>query len=118
MKRILLLFLMCVIYERCFGILAPLSNFEEPLFQICSSKDLQIQQIDQQIKELKEMKRGYEARALRHENQADRLQFDDRTYLEMRRHNQLAAENKAKADAVQKEIDRLEQEKAKILHRS
>ncbi len=81
-----------------------------------SEKELRLQKIDQQIEELQEMKRGFEARALRHENQADRLQFDDRTYLEMRRHNQLADENKAKANAVQKEIDRLEQERAKILN--
>jgi hypothetical protein len=60
------------------------------------------------------MKRGFEARALRHENQAERLQFDDQAYLETRRHNQLAEENRAKAAAVQKEIDRLQSEKKKI----
>lgn len=78
-------------------------------------KEAQVQQIDQQIQELEEMKRGFEARALRHEDQADRLQFDDQTYLETRRHNQLAAENRAKAAAVQKEIDRLQAEKNKLL---
>ena len=78
-------------------------------------KDSQIQLIDQQIQELEDMKMGFEARALRHEDQADRLQFDDQTYLEMRRHNQLAAENRAKAAAVQKEIDRLQSEKNKLL---
>ena len=61
------------------------------------------------------MKRGYESRALRHENQAERLQFEDQAYLETRRHNQLADENRAKAAAVQKEIDRLEAEKKRLL---
>lgn len=77
--------------------------------------DPRVQQIDQQISELQEMKRGYESRALRHENQAERLQFDDQTYLETRRHNELAAENRAKAAAVQKEIDRLQEERKKLL---
>jgi hypothetical protein len=78
------------------------------------SSNPQVQQIDQQIQELEDMKRGFEARALRHENQAERLQFDDQAYLETRRHNQLAEENRAKAAAVQKEIDRLQSEKKKI----
>jgi hypothetical protein len=73
-----------------------------------------VQQIEKQITELENMKRGYEARALRHENQAERLQFDDQTYLETRRHNELAEENRAKAAAVQKEIDRLQEEKRKL----
>jgi hypothetical protein len=73
-----------------------------------------VQQIDQQIQELQDMKRGYEARALRHENQAEYLQFDDQTYLETRRHNQLAEENRAKAAAVQEQIDKLQAEKKKL----
>lgn len=80
-----------------------------------SSNDQQIEKLDQQIQELEAMKRGYEARALRHEDQADRLQFDDQTYLEMRRHNQLAAENRAKAAAIQKEINRLKEQRNKSL---
>lgn len=82
--------------------------------EIAVSNQPTVEQIDQQIKELQEMKRGFEARALRHEDLADQLQFDDKTYLETRRHNQLAAENRAKAAAVQKEIDRLEAERASV----
>src|SRR5579859_3592707 len=74
-----------------------------------------IQQIDQQIEELQDMKKGYESRARRHEDQAQRLQFEDRAVLETRRHLDLAEENRAKAEAVQKEIDRLEAERAKLL---
>ena len=81
-----------------------------------SQKETLINQIDAQIQELEEMKRGFEARATFHEDQANRLQFDDQTYLETRRHNQLADENRAKAAATQKEIDRLEAEKAKLLN--
>src|SRR5271156_5871010 len=61
----------------------------------------QVQEIDRQISELKAMKRGFEARALRHEDYAQRLQFEDRAVLETRRHLELADENRAKADRVQ-----------------
>ena len=79
------------------------------------SQNPRIQQIDLEIQQLEDMKRGYESRALRHENQAERLHFEDQAYLETRRHNQLADENRAKAAAVQKEIDRLEAEKKRLL---
>lgn len=79
-----------------------------------SSKSEQIQQIDGEIKELEEMKRGYEARALRHENQAEYLQFDQQAVLETRRHLQLAQENKNKAELVQEQVDRLNEKKLKL----
>ena len=63
--------------------------------------------IDEEILELEKMKRGYEARALRHQDQAIRLQFNQEWNLEMRRHLELADENLEKAALVQKEIDRL-----------
>ena len=81
-----------------------------------SQKETQVQHIETQIHELEEMKRGYEAKAIFHEDQATRLQFDDQTYLDTRRHNQLAEENRAKAAATQKEIDRLKSEKHKLLN--
>ncbi|MES2273967.1 MAG: hypothetical protein V4487_07225, partial [Chlamydiota bacterium] len=56
-----------------------------------------LQEIDQQIRELEGMKRGFESRALRHENLAEYLQFDDKANLETRRHLQIAEENRAKA---------------------
>lgn len=73
------------------------------------------QQIDQQIEQLQDMKRGFEARALRHENMAEWLQFDDKANLETRRHIQIAEENKQKAAAVQREIDRLQKEKQSLI---
>lgn len=78
-------------------------------------RDSQAKLIDQQIQELENKKLGYEGRALLHEDKAQQLQFNDESYLEARRHNQLADENRAKAEAIQKEIDRLQAEKDKIL---
>lgn len=75
----------------------------------------QVEEIDRKISELRSMKRGYEARALRHEDQAQRLQFEDRAVLETRRHNELADENRQKADKIQQEIDRLQAERRKLL---
>jgi len=75
----------------------------------------QVEEIDRQISELEAMKRGFEARALRHDDQAQRLQFEDRAVLETRRHSELADENRAKAERVQQEIDRLRAERLKLL---
>ncbi|MBI3508321.1 MAG: hypothetical protein HY069_01610 [Chlamydiia bacterium] len=77
----------------------------------------EVEQIDQQIEQLQDKKRGYEARALRHEDYIQRLQFDDRAYLEMRRHGQLADENRARAAQMQEEIDRLQAKKQQILEK-
>lgn len=78
----------------------------------------QLDEIERQIAELEAMKRGFEARALRHEDQAQRLQFEDRALLETRRHIELANENRAKADRVQQDIDRLKIERGKLLQTS
>lgn len=78
----------------------------------------QIEQIDAQIKELKDMKRGYEARAIRAENQADRLQFEEHFVLETRRYYRIADENRAKAAKIQEEIDRLETERSELVKKN
>ena len=78
----------------------------------------QIEQIDAQIKELKEMKRGYNARAIRAEDQADRLQFEDHFVLETRRYYRIAEENRAKAAKIQEEIDRLEAQESRAVKKS
>lgn len=75
----------------------------------------QIREIDAMIEDLEEQKRGYEGRALRQENQAQRLQFSDQEYLTAKRYWQQADQNRAKAKAVQEKIDRLKIEKQKIL---
>jgi uncharacterized protein YxeA len=75
----------------------------------------EIAQIEAQIEELKQKKRGFEGRAIRAENQADRLQFEDQFLLETRRYYQIAEENRKKARIVQEEIDRLEAKKMQLL---
>lgn len=90
------------------------------VFSFCSAVSVQneakIDSIDQQIQELQDKKHGFEGKAIFHEDQADRLQFNDNTFLETRRHFQLAEENRAKAQAVQQEIDRLQLERSKFLN--
>ena len=78
----------------------------------------QVAEIDDQIQELEAMKRGYISKALRHEDQAERMQFEDRTWLEARRHWQLAEENREMAARIQVEIDRLKVRRLEILRRN
>ena len=78
----------------------------------------EIADIDSQILELEGIKRGYEAAALRHEDQAERLQFRSNEWLETRRHLELAAENREMAKRVQEEIDALKQRRMRLLRSS
>jgi hypothetical protein len=80
-----------------------------------NSRTVQIEQIDAQISELENKKRGFEARALKHENYAEYLQFDQQAVLETRRHLQLADENRAKAARVQLEINKLQVRKQRLV---
>ncbi|EKD86216.1 MAG: hypothetical protein ACD_37C00407G0001 [uncultured bacterium] len=82
-------------------------------FSISQSEE--VQQIDAEIQELELMKKGYESRALRHENQAEYLQFDQRAVLETRRHLQIAEEERGKAAFVQEQIDQLKEKKRRIV---
>ena len=82
-----------------------------------SKLDLQIQQIDEEIAELKQMKRGYESRALRHENLGEMMQFESKYTLEMRAHYELAEQNREIAAKIQADIDRLEAKKRDLLIR-
>jgi hypothetical protein len=82
-----------------------------------NQKQEQVDAINDQIEELQDMKRGFEGRALRHENMAEYLQFDQRAVLETRRHLQLAEENRQKAAKVQEQIDFLMEKKKKILEK-
>lgn len=78
----------------------------------------QVEKIDVQIEQLKEIKRGFEGRALRAENQADRMQFDDQYRLETRRYYLIAEENRDKAAQIQKEINRLQEEKSRKIDKA
>ena len=79
-----------------------------------ASNSVEIEKIDSQIHQLVEMKRGYDSRALKHENMAEYLQFDQEAVLETRRHLQLADENRNKAALVQEQIDRLNAKKQQL----
>jgi len=87
------------------------------LFFFLLASNADIVEIDAKIQELTEMKRGYEARALRHENQAERLQFEDKAFLEARRHIELAQENRQKAAVIQEQIDQLQEKKETLLRK-
>lgn len=78
------------------------------------SRSEEIQQIDAQIEDLQEVKRGYNARALRFENLAEYQQFDDQAQLETRRFFKLAEENRNRAELAQKKIDLLEARKKEL----
>lgn len=79
-----------------------------------SSSSEEAQRIDAKIQQLGEMKKGYEARALRHETQAEYLQFDQQALLETKRHLELARENRDKAALIQEQIDRLSEQRRKL----
>ena len=107
-------------------------SFKRALFLICSFSlvfwslfalpsgnqkvSAQVQQIDDEILELEDMKRGYESRALKHESMAEYLQFEQQAVLETRRHLQLADENREKAAKVQERIDFLQAKKRDLLN--
>lgn len=79
-----------------------------------ASNAAEVQKIDVEIQELEDMKRGYEAKALKHDDTATYLQFDTEAVLETRRHIQLAEENRNKAALVQERIDRLKARRAEL----
>ncbi len=91
-----------------------LSLFLCAIFCLSASSADRINQINQEILELQNMKRGYEARAIKQENMIEYLQFNDQTNLETKRLIQISKENREKARIVQEKIDALEQEKAKL----
>lgn len=79
-----------------------------------ASNSVEIQKIEGEIKQLEEMKRGYESKALKHDDMATYMQFDSKAVLETRRHLQMAEENRNKAALVQQQIDRLNAKKQQL----
>ena len=80
------------------------------------TKPSELHQVDRQIFHLRAQKRGYEARALRHEALANRLQFQSSQLLKARQHWAIAEKNRAIAKKIQQEIDRLEKRKQQLLN--
>lgn len=89
------------------------------LYAQCNPSDPVVEErvadIDDEILDLEEKKRGYDAAVLRHEDQAERLQYEERNYLESRRHVELAEENRAMSKRLEAEIRRLKDERMRIL---
>jgi hypothetical protein len=107
-----------VLYSLPVGHPSPLPisyQFPKP---ITPNTQAELQEIDDQIRELEDMKRGFLAKMLRHQDQAERLQFRERYYLEARRHMELAEENRQAAEQIQVEIDRLKQRRRQILEKN
>ncbi len=78
------------------------------------SKGDSIKEIDEKINKLKELKKGYEAKAIRHVNQAQILQFTQGELQTAKRHWKLAEDNRKIAVRIQKEIDELQVKKKKL----
>lgn len=70
--------------------------------------------LNHKIEELGEIKRGFESKAVYHEEQAQRLQFVEGQLLWAQKHARAAERYSQAADKVQEEIDRLERERAEI----
>jgi hypothetical protein len=77
----------------------------------------EIDQIDVQIQKLRGMKLGYEAKAIRQENQAQRLQFMNNELSTSKKLWRLADANRAAAQKIQEEIDKLHIKKAQLLEK-
>lgn len=75
----------------------------------------EIDDINRKIAELEDMKKGYEARAIKHANTADRLQFIEGQLQLAKKHWKLSAESKKIAEKIQTQIDELEAQKQQIL---
>src|SRR3989304_5244708 len=89
--------------------------YQEEIEEKDLSKLNDIDSIDSEIKDLEDLKRGYLSQAVKHENQAQRLQFIEGQLQYAKRNWKVAAEYKRKARRVQKEIDLLRERKEYLL---
>jgi hypothetical protein len=80
-----------------------------------STKQTRIEALDAQIEELEEVKRGFEGKALKQEDQAQYLQFNNKALLEQRQHIEWAEEYRARAADTQARIDKLKAQREKLL---
>jgi len=86
-------------------------------YESSAEKQNEISIIDNKIEELEGMKRGYEAKALNHANQADRLQFMEGQLQTAKKHWKLADDNRRIATQIQKQIDELKIQKMDLQKR-
>lgn len=76
--------------------------------------DAEIESINKKIAELEEMKKGYEAKAIKHANNGERLQYIEGQLQIAKKHWKLAEEYKKIVEKIQVEIDELKAKKLKI----
>ena len=79
--------------------------------------DQEIDTINQEIERLEEVKVGFEAKALRHESAANRLQFQQGQYIIAKKHWEQAEINRLAAKKVQEQIDALKKRKKSLLQK-
>jgi hypothetical protein len=85
--------------------------------EIAQSENWQeeLQQINKQLDDLKDLRDRYDASATRHENDAMRWQFEQNLKQESRRAYKQAELDRAAEKKIQVQIDELEARKAEIL---
>jgi len=111
MKRVLYTFVFCAL------ILNPLySNSSNPNFSNSSNKEIDLKNINSQIRSLENLKDYYLAKATRLRNRADRLQFNSREdgLPEAQKYWNLADKYDRMADQIQDEIDKLKAEEKSV----
>jgi hypothetical protein len=91
--------------------------FAETLYQKndCKTK---IEDLDMQIKYLEDLKLGLEGRAIRYENQAQRLQFDKDQLLEAKRFWNMADQNRKAAAELEQKIQEKKKERQQVIEKN
>lgn len=74
-----------------------------------------IEEIDREIQYLEDLKRGLDGRAIRYENQAQRLQFDQEQLIEAKRFWNMAEQNKKASAELEQKIKEKRIERQHIL---
>ena len=105
-KILLVIFLLGVFFT------AAISN--ETLYQKNDCKT-QLEQLNNEIQYLEELKLGLEGRAVRYENQAQRLQFEKDQQIEAKRLWNMAAQNRQAAEELDKKIKEKKLQKEKFI---
>ncbi len=110
----------CMAYQIVLALLlvawAP-ANSPVKKVEIAQSENWQeeLQQINKQLDDLKDLRDRYDASATRHENDAMRWQFEQNLKQESRRAYKQAELDRAAEKKIQVQIDELEARKAEIL---
>lgn len=79
--------------------------------EIKENKTYKNSETNEKIKKLEEIKRGYEAKAIKYANQAQRLQFEESELQKAKKLWKLSDDSKKIAQKIQKEIDELKAKK-------